>query len=101
MRRVYKLLLQMHPKAFRERFGAEMLCIFEDGVETEGAFGMLLDGIVSLLRQRIFRSHGERSAVRMRAVAPEMFTPLTLPQQTFPFKMSRLILGGAISFGLF
>jgi hypothetical protein len=46
----YRLLLRLHPAAFRNEFGAEMLCIFDQQDET--AAYLFFDGIISLIRQR-------------------------------------------------
>jgi Ca2+-binding EF-hand superfamily protein len=53
-RRLYILLLQLHPRAFRERFGAEMLGIFDQSEQKASVIG---DGFVSLIRQRALRPH--------------------------------------------
>jgi hypothetical protein len=46
----YRLLLRLHPVGFQQQFGAEMLWIFD---EQPGASAyLLLDGALSLLRQR-------------------------------------------------
>ncbi len=57
MRRLlYRLLIRAHPCRFRERFGDEMLSIF-DQAPAEEAVVLFADGIASLLRQRIVRSN--------------------------------------------
>ena len=55
MRRLYQLILYAHPRGFRERFGAEMICVFDDAVQTEGGLRLVADGMRSLLRQRVLR----------------------------------------------
>lgn len=45
---LYRLLLRLHPRAFRERFAPEMLWIFE---ESNQPAPLLLDAALSLLRQ--------------------------------------------------
>src|SRR5258708_6291357 len=52
MRRIYILLLHMHPKIFKHRFGDEMLGIFD---QSEEKSSLLADGILSLLRQWTIR----------------------------------------------
>lgn len=51
-RAAYRGLLYLHPPAFREQFGDEMLWIFEEsaGVEQNAAV-LLADGAMSALRQ--------------------------------------------------
>lgn len=55
MRNVYRWILAAHSRAFPERFEEEMLCVFEEALGTEGGLPLMMDGIISLLRQRIFR----------------------------------------------
>ncbi len=50
-RLVYRLLLALHPSAFRERFGKEMLWIFDQTVSETGVRLVLADGVVSLAKQ--------------------------------------------------
>jgi Ca2+-binding EF-hand superfamily protein len=52
MRRVFILLLHMHPRAFKQRFGDEMLGIFDQSAEKRS---LMVDGILSLLRQWTLR----------------------------------------------
>jgi hypothetical protein len=51
-RKTYRFLLYLHPPAFREQFGDEMLWIFDETAEA-GSSGLplLTDGLVSALRQ--------------------------------------------------
>lgn len=53
MRSLYILLLCLHPAAFRRRFGAEMLAIFDQSREKAS---LIADGFVSLIRQNTVRS---------------------------------------------
>jgi hypothetical protein len=53
-RRFYILLLRLHPAAFKQRFGDEMLDIFDQSPEK---LSLLADGILSLFRQRALRRH--------------------------------------------
>jgi Ca2+-binding EF-hand superfamily protein len=52
MRWFYILLLRMHPRAFRQRFGDEMLGIFDQSSEK---VSLVADGASSLLRQTMLR----------------------------------------------
>ena len=101
MRHLYELLLRLHPKPFRERFSAEMLYSFDDGMQTEGCARLVVDGLVSLFRQWFLRSRGGRSTFREAEVTPAMSSSSTVTDQAFPLKFSRLIFGGAISLVLF
>jgi hypothetical protein len=57
LRLLYVWLLRLHPRAFRDCFAEEMLCIFDQtlagqaGKERRAAFRLLGDGVVSLVRQ--------------------------------------------------
>lgn len=51
-RQLYILLLRLHPPAFRQRFGDEMLGIFDESPEKTP---LLADGLVSLFRQWTLR----------------------------------------------
>lgn len=53
-RRLYILLLWLHPRAFRQRFGDEMLGIFD---ESDQKLALMVDGLVSLFRQWTLRPH--------------------------------------------
>jgi hypothetical protein len=50
-RLIYRSILRLHPRAFRERFSKEMLWIFDEEFRHKGAFQMLRDGAISLMRQ--------------------------------------------------
>jgi len=54
-RALYRGLLRLHPAFFRERFAGEMLWIFDQTVEVEGAAALLADGMLSLVRQWLIR----------------------------------------------
>jgi hypothetical protein len=54
-RNVYRGLLRLHPALYRERFAGEMLWIFDETVASEGAAALLVDGVVSLMRQWLIR----------------------------------------------
>src|SRR5258708_33836510 len=54
-RMAYRCIVRLHPHAFRDQFGEEMMWTFEQAVETHGAFRLLGDGLVSLTRQWGFR----------------------------------------------
>jgi hypothetical protein len=53
--RFYRWLVRLHPRAFRERFGAEMLCVYDEANYRERP-RLLADGVVSLARQWVARS---------------------------------------------
>jgi hypothetical protein len=51
-RLVYRLILRLHPRSFREEFGSEMLWIYEQEQQPGATVHLFLDGTLSLLRQR-------------------------------------------------
>jgi len=55
LRSVFHLLVNLHPRAFRERFAAEMLSIFDHSTGRKAAFSLVVDAWLSLLRQWGFR----------------------------------------------
>lgn len=55
-RAIYVSLLRLHPRAFQRQFGGEMLWIFDEARVSEGAFVLLLDLLISVLRQWLLRS---------------------------------------------
>jgi hypothetical protein len=50
-RRIYRLLLRLHPAAFRERFAQEMLWVFDQSVAETGVCRALADGSLSVMKQ--------------------------------------------------
>jgi hypothetical protein len=56
MRSLYLSLLQLHPRAFRERFAEEMLWIFDETQSRDGKAFLLRDGLNSVARQWVVRS---------------------------------------------
>jgi hypothetical protein len=53
--RLYRWLVRLHPSTFRERFGAEMLCLYDEADCGERP-RLVVDGVVSLARQWVVRS---------------------------------------------
>lgn len=64
----YRFLIWMHPRAFRERFGDEMLCAFDEASDASAA-PFLIDGIASVARQWMFRSGLWRFSIGAAATA--------------------------------
>lgn len=101
MRRVYQLILRLHPVRFRQRFEAEMLAVFDDAAQTEGPFYLIADGLESLLRQAVFRSYGTRHTTQGQVEGLSTTGSLFVARQPPPMSFHRLLLGAAISFNLF
>jgi hypothetical protein len=53
--RLYRLLVRLHPRAFGERFGPEMTCVFDEA-PADGKLALFADCLVSLARQWVLRS---------------------------------------------
>jgi len=56
LRRLYFWLICLHPPCFRQRFGEEMLDIFEEVSGHRGVTSLFADAFVSLFRQWVLRS---------------------------------------------
>ncbi len=54
-RSLYQFIVEMHPPAFRRRFGDEMMSIFDEGT-VHCSFALVVDGIVSFIRQWLLRT---------------------------------------------
>jgi D-alanyl-D-alanine carboxypeptidase len=104
-RSLYRLLLKLHPLAFRERFAAEMLWIFDEAAMTQGVTRLLADAFVSLVRQWVARPESWHMPLAV-AVPPtsarstELFSweHFEFAEHRLPFY--RFMQGGAISVGL-
>lgn len=59
---LYRALIALHPPRFRERFGDEMLCVFDEAGD-ERTVRFFADGVLSLLRQWLLRSNLWKMAV--------------------------------------
>jgi hypothetical protein len=78
-----------------------MLCVFDDAIQTEGAFRLVVDGAASLLRQRVFRLQLAERTTQKPAACPDIFGSFLVAPQPGRLKISRVLIGGAISFNLF
>jgi hypothetical protein len=79
LRFFYRWLLRFHPARFRERFGEEMLSIFDHIQARPAAAKLVAEAFISLVRQRTMRSEywKEKAAVSVSAAAggsPVFFT---------------------------
>jgi len=71
MRFLYVWLLRVHPQRFRQRFGDEMLSIFDQSVGVTAQISLLRDGLMSLLRQWILRPEFRPETVASFAPDPD------------------------------
>src|SRR2546430_2111641 len=100
---LYRWLLRLHPRVFRERFSEEMMWIFEEARATHGTARLFADGVISLLRQWATRQESWKS--RMMMIAARSGTGFSmallsweyweLPEQRLPVR--RWMQGGIIS----
>lgn len=65
LRSLYRCVLFLHPPSFRKRFGNEMLSIFDQESKTSAAFGLIIEALISLLRQWILRPEFQHRASPM------------------------------------
>jgi hypothetical protein len=63
LRRIYRCVLRLHPPAFRSRFGDEILSIFDEAKGGLSGFRLLMDSILSLVRQWTLRPEFWRESV--------------------------------------
>jgi hypothetical protein len=56
LRSFYRFALRLHPPCFRERFGEEMLSIFDQAAGRSASLMLLLDALRSLARQWMLRT---------------------------------------------
>jgi hypothetical protein len=61
-RSLYYFILRLHPAHFRDKFEDQMLWIFDESVASRGAASLLIDAVVSLVRQWVLRSGYRRHA---------------------------------------
>lgn len=93
IRSLYAALIRLHPCHFRQRFGEEMLAIFDLEIRSPARMALLLDAAFS-----VFRQHALREAPRPAAATePPMFQAI----ETALPRNSALLHGAAISIVLF
>jgi hypothetical protein len=83
----YRSLLRLHPAPFQDEFGAEMLWIFDEERQEGGVGHLLVDGAISLLRQRCRLRHdpGQLSITSGTIVTGPGIGPLRLLQGGITF----------------
>jgi hypothetical protein len=72
MRTCYRCLLWLHPPVFRREYSAEMLWIFDRTSPSQGAPGLLFDGLGSLARQWLLRTGWWKIALALTLAALEV-----------------------------
>jgi hypothetical protein len=85
----YRFLLRLHPVPFQDEFGAEMLWIFDEERQEGGVGHLLLDGAISLLRQRCRVQHdpGQLSITSGTIITGPGIGPVRLLQGGMTFSL--------------
>ncbi len=85
----YSFLLRLHPASFRDEFGTEMLWIFDEDRQEGGGGHLLLDGAISLLRQRCRVQHdpGQVSITSGTIITGPGIGPVRLLQAGMTFSL--------------
>ena len=95
VRWVYLALLRLHPRAFRERFGDEMIAIFEAEERNGKNLALLFDAVASLFRQHFLRTPRRQPSLSMAGPVGPPDVPLF---HTFDSSLPRrsALLNGAL-----
>jgi hypothetical protein len=90
----YRLLLRLHPASFQDEFGAEMLWIFDQEQQQGAVAHLLLDGAISLLRQRsrIQNAGGQLSITSGTIITAPGIGPVRLLQGGITFSLIFFVL---------
>jgi hypothetical protein len=90
----YRLLLRLHPVSFQDEFGAEMLWIFDQEQQQGSVAHLLLDGAISVLRQRSRIKHdpGQLSITSGTIVTAPGIGPIRLLQAGITFSLIFFVL---------
>lgn len=100
IRFIYICLLRLHPRQFRQRFGDEMLWIFDQAAGSRAR--LVTDAVVSLWRQWALRPHtGTQPAATVAALRPFDGVPAFYTCESFTPRRSALINGGVLSVAVF
>jgi hypothetical protein len=91
MRRLYSLLIQLHPRHFRREFGPEMMAIFEQASGSHLA--LIADAFASLFRQWTYHPQPVKT--------PATNTSLFMSLEPYRMRSSALIHGGFATLALF
>jgi len=97
---IYRLLLRLHPRAFRERFEEEMRSGFDDAAKRGRELWLICDATVSLFRQWVLRSRYRILEADARASLYDGTPRFETIRDIFPRPLSFLY-GGMVSLILF
>ena len=96
VRSLYILLLRLHPLLFRERFGEEMITVFDETARTSSGVPLLVDAALSVWRQRVLRPDRRRMTVTA-AAAPAGDVLMFQVLDASPPRRSALVNGALLS----
>jgi hypothetical protein len=100
LKHLYRCAVRLHPSSFRQRFGDEMLYVFDQQKGTLAALRVTFDCVVSLLRQWILRPNlGLPAASPLNPTADHIPSFETL--DAFRPRASAIIHGAALTLILF
>ncbi len=100
-RLLYTILLRLHPRSFRERFGEEMTNIFDEEGRKVAVMALLLDGLVSLFRQWALRPRRQEALFSAVGPAQAYNIPMFHTFESRPIRQRALVSGVLLSAMLF
>lgn len=100
-RLLYTILLGLHPRSFRERFGEEMTNIFDEEGRKVPVMALLLDGLVSLFRQWALRPRRQEALFSAVGPAQAYNIPMFHTFESRPIRQRALVSGVVLSAVLF
>ena len=105
LRLIYICLLRCHPRGFKQRFADEMLWIYDQKTAREraGTVGarLIVDGVVSLMRQWVLRPELRRGPAVARGEALAEISPMFYSIESFRPRPAALLHGAALSLAVF
>lgn len=100
IRSLYRCLIHLHPRHFREQFGGEMLGIFDEPANKFSRTELLADGLFSLVRQWTIRTEFQVSDTELTVAAGDGVPAFYTAEASIP-RTGALIHGGLVSFLVF
>lgn len=101
LRRLYGCVVRLHPPRFRDRFGAEMLSIFDEAAAPHAKSALVADGLVSIFRQWVFRHEYAGESVAEAAHCSSGGAPVFFIIDEYRPRTGPLIWGGVLTLALF
>jgi hypothetical protein len=101
LRRFYRCTVRLHPSSFRQRFGDEMLYIFDQQKGTRAALVVTLDCVVSLFRQWTLRPNPSIGLPGATQLTPTADIPSFATLDGFRPRPSAIMNGAVLTLILF